>query len=125
MTTIELISFGHKYGDENGDLKFDLRFIPNPFYVENLRPLTGMDKICADYVFSSPVAKKTFSLLSEIVITTASGFEGKDREKIKVAIGCTGGQHRSVAFTEALAAKAEAAGFPVSVRHREVEARKF
>ena len=118
--TVEFESFGFKYREENGNLVFDARFLPNPYYVDSLKPLTGRDKACADYVFSFPAAKRTLRLLKELVLTQAGGFREQGRSKLKVCVGCTGGQHRSVALVEALAKAAEEAGFPVSVRHREL-----
>ena len=125
MITIELVSFGYKYGEENGDLKFDVRFIDNPFYIEELQPLTGKDKACSDYVFSFPVAQEVFILLKELMLTMVGAFLVKGRGMLKICIGCTGGQHRSVSFVEALAKEARAAGYTVTVRHREMEAGRF
>ena len=117
--TVELCSFGFKYGEESGDLVFNARFLPNPFYIDSLRPLTGKDKACADYVFSFPVAKKTLRLLKELVLAQAEGFLEQGQTSLKVLVGCTGGQHRSVALIEALSKEIEAAGVPVSVKHRD------
>lgn len=118
--TVDIRSFGFKYANESGDLVFDARFIPNPYYVESLRPLTGKDKACSDYVFSFPIAKKTLRLLKELILVQASGFREQGRNRLKVCIGCTGGQHRSVALVEALAKEIGEAGFPVMVKHREI-----
>ena len=117
--TVELQSFGFKYGAESGELVFDARFIPNPYYVESLKPLTGKDKPCADYIFGFPAAQKTLQLLKELILTQIEGFQEKGRTKLKVSVGCTGGQHRSVALVEALAKEMTNAGVPVSVRHRD------
>ena len=117
--TVELESFGIKYGYENGDMVFDARFIPNPYYIDSLRPLTGKDKACADFVFSFSAAQKTLMLLKELICTQAEGFREHGRKSVKICVGCTGGQHRSVALIEALAKEIEAAGFPVSVKHRD------
>ena len=119
LLTVELESFGFKYGNKYGDMVFDARFIPNPYYVDSLRPLTGKDKACSDYVFSFPVSQKTMTLLKELICTQAEGFQEHGRKSIKVCVGCTGGQHRSVALVEALAKEIEAAGFSVSVKHRD------
>ena len=125
MITIELVSFGYKYGEENGDLKFDLRFIDNPYYIDELRPLSGLDKACSDYVFSFPVAQEVYIQLKELILTMTGAFLVKGRAVLKICIGCTGGQHRSVSFVEALAKDARAAGYTVTVRHREMEAGRF
>ena len=118
---ITLVSFGFKYGGESGDLVFNARFLPNPFYIDSLRPLTGKDKKCSDYVFSFPVARETLRRLQEIALVMIRAFQ-EQRYPLKICIGCTGGQHRSVALIEALAQEIAAAGFTVSVRHRELEA---
>ncbi|MDR2478569.1 MAG: hypothetical protein LBD48_04565 [Treponema sp.] len=118
---ITLVSFGFKYGEESGDLVFNARFLPNPFYIDSLRPLTGTDTACSDYVFSFPVARETLRLLKEISLVMINTFQ-EQRIPLKICIGCTGGQHRSVALIEALAQELAAAGFTVSVRHREMEA---
>ena len=123
--TVELISFGFKYGVEIGDLVLDARFIPNPYYVDTLRPLTGKDSDCADYVFSFPVAKKTLAYLKELVLTMAEGFHQKGKTSLKICVGCTGGQHRSVALIEALAKETASLGYPVSIRHREMKIGRY
>ena len=117
--TVELCSFGFKYGEESGDLVFNARFLPNPYYVDVLRPLTGKDKACADYVFSFPAAQKTLLLLKELILAQAEGFLEQERTSLKVCVGCTGGQHRSVALIEALAKEIEARGLSVSISHRD------
>ena len=120
LLTVKLKSFGFKYGeDEKGDLVFDARFLPNPYYVDSLKPLNGKDKACADYVFSTPAAQKTLQSLKELILTQAKGFQEQGRLELKVCIGCTGGQHRSVALVEALATEIVKAGFTVSINHRE------
>ena len=116
--TVELESFGFKYGSAHGDLVFSARFLPNPYYVESLRPLTGRDRECADYVFGFPIAVKTLQLLRELILTQAKGFRRKGRTNLKACVGCTGGQHRSVAIIEALAKEIGAEGYAVTVRHR-------
>jgi UPF0042 nucleotide-binding protein len=127
LTAIEFFSFGYKYGPEYGDLVCNIRFLPNPYYVDELRPMSGLDAPCADYVMGSPAAQDTFRHLKELVLMMASGFS-EDTEKyptLKVCIGCTGGKHRSVAFVEALAKAVREKGFPANVRHREMEAGRY
>jgi UPF0042 nucleotide-binding protein len=125
LLAVEFKSFGFKYSDESGDLVFDARFIPNPYYVDSLRPLTGRDPPCADYVFSFPITQRVFALLKELVLTMAQGFQEQGRTSLKIRVGCTGGQHRSVALVEALAKETAAMGYPVSVTHREMEAGRY
>ena len=117
--TVELGSFGFKYGEESGELVFDARFLPNPYYIELLKPLSGMDKACADYIFSFPAAQKTLVLLRELALTQIEGFREQKRTCLKMRVGCTGGRHRSVALIEALANDLKAAGYTVSIIHRD------
>ena len=123
--TIELRSFGFQYGSEIGALVFDARFIPNPYYVDSLRPLDGRDKACEDYVFSFPITQKIFHQLKDIILTMAEGSREKDSQGLKICIGCTGGKHRSVALIEALAREIKAIGYQVSISHREMEAGRY
>ncbi len=127
MITIEFVSFGFRFGVESGDLVFNARFLPNPYYVDNLRPMSGKDAPCAEYVLGSPSGQKTFRLLKEIVLVMAYGFSEKEEDHpvFKVCIGCTGGKHRSVALVEALAKTAWETGFSVQIRHREMEAGRY
>lgn len=120
IMTVELKSFGFKHGEEQGNLVFDVRFLPNPYYIDSLKPLTGKDKACADYIFSFPVTHEILVLLKDLVLTQAEGFREYGGTKMKVCVGCTGGQHRSVAIVEALAREIEKAGLIVVVSHREI-----
>jgi UPF0042 nucleotide-binding protein len=124
-TTVEIMSFGFQYGGESGDLVLDVRFLPNPYYVNSLRPLTGQDKPCADYVFGFEDAQRTLALLEELTETMIRSYREQGRKILKVRIGCTGGQHRSVALAEALGKKLESSGCPVKVLHREMGARRY
>jgi len=125
LLTVELKSFGFKYGDESGDLVFDSRFIPNPYYVDSLKSLTGKDPACADYIFGFPITQKTLALLKELILVMAGGFQEHGRTSLKICVGCTGGQHRSVALIEALAKEIAAMGYPVSITHREIDAGRY
>ncbi len=127
MITIEFVSFGYRFGIENGDLVFNARFLPNPYYVDSLRPMSGKDVPCADYVLKSPLGQETFCLIKDLVLVMARGFSEWEGSPpvIKVCIGCTGGKHRSVALVEALANAFREAGFPVNIRHREMEAGRY
>ena len=123
--SVEVISFGYKYGVEAGDLVFDARFIPNPYYVDSLKPLNGKDKACADYVFGYPITRAIFQSLNKLAISMAEGYVEKGWEYLKICIGCTGGQHRSVALVEGLARVISNAGFTVKIRHREMDAGRY
>ncbi|GHV95322.1 hypothetical protein AGMMS50293_16420 [Spirochaetia bacterium] len=124
-TVVEFVSFGFKYGEEFGDLVFNARFLPNPYYIDSLKLLTGRDTACADYVFSFQAARETLQSLKELVLIMAVAFQEQGREALKICIGCTGGQHRSVALIEKLAKETAILGYPVLVRHREMEAGRY
>jgi UPF0042 nucleotide-binding protein len=124
-TVVEIMSFGFQYGGEAGDLVLDVRFLPNPYYVNALRPLTGRDEPCAAYVLGFEDAQRTLHLLGELMETMVHAFRKQGRKILKICIGCTGGQHRSVALAEALAKKIKSSGCPIKIRHREMEAHRY
>jgi UPF0042 nucleotide-binding protein len=124
-TAVEIMSFGFQYGGETGDLVLDIRFLPNPYYVNSLRSLTGKDASCAAYVLGFEDAQKTLCHLEELTGTMLHAFRKQGRKLLKIRIGCTGGQHRSVALAEALAKKVKPLACPVTIRHREMEARRY
>lgn len=119
--SITLMSFGYKYGlPLDVDLAIDVRFLPNPFYIDALRPYTGEQKEVRDYVLSNPVAKtflrKYIGLLNFLI--PHYGAEGKTH--LVIAIGCTGGQHRSVALANRIAEAFSGKGYHVAVTHRDI-----
>jgi UPF0042 nucleotide-binding protein len=124
-TVVEIMSFGFQYGGEKGDLVLDVRFLPNPYYVNALRSLNGRDEACAAYVLGFEDAQRTLRLLGELTETMMLAFRKQGRKILKIRIGCTGGQHRSVALVEALAKKIKSSGYPVKIRHREMEACRY
>jgi UPF0042 nucleotide-binding protein len=124
-TVVEIMSFGFQYGAETGDLVIDVRFLPNPYYVNALRSLNGKDDPCAAYVLGFEDAQKTLRLLGELTETMVHSFRKHGRKILKIRIGCTGGQHRSVALAEALAEKIKSLNCPVKTRHREMEAHRY
>jgi UPF0042 nucleotide-binding protein len=121
-TALEILSFGYRYGIASGDAVIDVRFIPNPYYVYSLRPLTGRDKACAGYVFNFDASHKTLEALALLAETLIRSFREQGKPLLRICIGCTGGQHRSVAMAEALGSRMQEKGCPVTVRHREMEA---
>ena len=123
-TMVDIQTFGFKYGAPQGDVVLDVRFIPNPYYVAALRPLTGMDAPCADYVLGHEGAIGTVQALVSLVGAMVPSYAAQGRSSLKVRIGCTGGRHRSVAVAEALAAALAGIGMPVSLRHRELDSGK-
>lgn len=101
--TVSIVSFGFKYGVPiDADLVFDVRFLPNPHYVESLRPLTGKDKDVSDYVMKWPVTQQFVEKLFDLVDFLLPHFQKEGKNQVVIAIGCTGGKHRSVAIAELL-----------------------
>lgn len=100
---------------------FDLRFLPNPYFVEDLRPLSGKDKAVADYVFASPQAREYSAKLLDLLLFLLPQMEAEGRYRVTIALGCTGGRHRSVALAEHLAQAVGQSGYPVSLEHRHLE----
>lgn len=101
--TVNIQSFGFKYGMPiDSDLVFDVRFLKNPFYIEELRPKSGLDKEVSDYVFSDPAAMAYYNAILEVVKLAIAGYQKEGRLVANISIGCTGGQHRSVSFVERL-----------------------
>ncbi|MFC4768358.1 RNase adapter RapZ [Effusibacillus consociatus] len=100
---IHIISFGFKHGMPiDADLVFDVRFLPNPHYVESLRPLTGKNQEVYDYVMKWPVTQQFAEKLIDMVDFLIPHFEKEGKQQVVIAIGCTGGQHRSVSIAELL-----------------------
>ncbi len=115
-------SFGFKYGvPVDADQVFDVRCLPNPHWIEDLRPLTGKDPAVAEYLQNQPLVSDMFRDIATYLTTWIPKFEANARLYITVAIGCTGGQHRSVYLTERLAAHFAAQFENVLVRHREID----
>ena len=102
----------------------DVRFLPNPFWVPSLRELTGADKPVADYVLSSKGAKEFLDSYERAIETAIEGYAQEDKHFVTIAIGCTGGQHRSVAMSEELARRLRAHGLNVTVSAREQHHRR-
>ena len=119
--TVSLMSFGYKHGlPPEADIVLDVRCLPNPYYLPELREKTGLDAEVADYVFRTDQSQKFLRLLQD-GLRTALPLFASDRQEITVAVGCTGGQHRSVAVTQALAASLAEDGMTVAVSHRELD----
>lgn len=116
------LSFGFKYGIPiNADLVFDARFLPNPFYLEELRNKTGLDDEVYDYVFSHEDAQTLANKLADLVDFCVPQYINEGRNEIVIAIGCTGGQHRSVSIARYLYAELVKQGLDIqiSLKHRE------
>ena len=120
LKAVHIFSFGFKYGMPiDADFVADVRFLPNPFWVPSLRELTGHDKPVADYVLSSKGAKEFLDAYEKAIEIALEGYAQEDKHYVTIAVGCTGGQHRSVAMSEELARRLRAHGLNVTVSARE------
>ena len=119
--SVSITSFGFKHGlPMEADLVLDVRFLPNPFYVEQLRNLTGLDSAVSDYVFSFQQTRDFLAKLEELLSFTLPLYAAEGRAMLVIAVGCTGGHHRSVALTHALAEFIRGLGYPTSENHRDM-----
>jgi UPF0042 nucleotide-binding protein len=119
---LSLVSFGYKYGlPFDADMVFDTRFLPSPHFVEELRPLTGLDPHVARFLDGAPLTKPYLDRLIDFLewFVPLCGHEG--RAYLTISLGCTGGRHRSVLLAERLADHFRASGYPVTIRHRDIE----
>ncbi len=118
--SVNIMSFGYKYGiPMDSDLVWDVRFLPNPFYIDHLKPLSGLDSAVSEYVLSfeqsKDFLKKTYEILTEFV----PYYKEEGKRQLVVSIGCTGGRHRSVAIATELTNMLIKGGFRVSLEHRD------
>ena len=121
---IDVRSFGFKYGTlSEGDLVFDVRCLPNPFYVPELKEKTGLDHEVSDYVMQFDDAKRLLEKLSDLVDFLIPLYKKEGKAQLVIAFGCTGGKHRSVTFAEQMAAHLKEEGFKVRVSHRDISKR--
>ena len=121
--TLQLVSFAYKHGIPlEADVVFDVRFMDNPFYNDRLRPLNGLDPEVRAFVLNQPLTPRFLDFIQEFLGLVLPGYEAEGRSRLTVAFGCTGGQHRSIAIAEEVAARwRESNGGAVSVWHRELE----
>ena len=118
-TTIS--SFGYKHGlPRDVDLVFDCRFLPNPHWIEELRPLTGLDEPVARYVLDQPTTVDFLARLDELLDLLLPSYAREGKSYLTIAMGCTGGRHRSVALAEEVARRLRSRGYRLSVQHRDV-----
>lgn len=119
--SISVTSFGFKYGvPAEADLMFDVRFLPNPFYVETLRPKTGLDAPVRDYVFACRETGEFMEHLKSMIAFLLPHFVEEGKSALVIAVGCTGGRHRSVAITHALAEYILELGYSAGENHRDM-----
>ena len=118
---VTVVSFGFKYGiPVDADLLADMRFLPNPYWVPDLRPLSGRDPEVAGYVKARPEAQEFLDQYLQVLLTIGRGYLREGKRFMTVAIGCTGGKHRSVAMSEEIAARLNEAGIDARPVHRDL-----
>jgi UPF0042 nucleotide-binding protein len=120
-TQISIMSFGFKHGVPlDADNVFDCRFLPNPHWVDALRPLTGLDAEVRDYVLTQPPAAEFMDRLEELLLFLLPAYVKEGKSYLTIALGCTGGRHRSVALAEELGRRVRRHDFDAIVYHRDV-----
>ncbi|HDT9560359.1 TPA: RNase adapter RapZ [Listeria monocytogenes] len=121
---VQLMSFGFKYGIPiDADLVFDVRFLPNPHYIDKMRPLTGLDEDVYEYVMKWPETQTFLDKLVDLLMFTLPFYKREGKTQLVIAIGCTGGQHRSVALTE-FVGKVIQQKYETTISHRDMKRRK-
>jgi UPF0042 nucleotide-binding protein len=119
--TVTILSFGFATGlPRDADLVLDVRFLANPHWNVALRPMTGEDEQVAAFVAADPLYATTLEKFEDLIRTLLPGYALEGKAYLTIAIGCTGGRHRSVATARALAARLRAAGQPVALVHRDI-----
>ncbi|EKZ1473087.1 RNase adapter RapZ [Listeria monocytogenes] len=118
---VQLMSFGFKYGIPiDADLVFDVRFLPNPHYIDKMRPLTGLDEDVYEYVMKWPETQTFLDKLVDLLMFTLPFYKREGKTQLVIAIGCTGGQHRSVALTE-FVGKTIQQKYETTISHRDMK----
>ena len=118
--TVNVMSFGFKHGlPIDADLVFDVRFLPNPYYIDQMRPKTGLDEEVSSYVLKWSETQKFLEKLTDLLAFMLPYYKREGKAQLVIAIGCTGGQHRSVTLTEYLARHFEK-DYVVQVSHRDI-----
>jgi UPF0042 nucleotide-binding protein len=118
---ITLVSFGFKHGPAQAEFVWDVRFLPNPYWVADLRSHTGREEQVADYVLSSEAGVRFLALLEPLLTFLLDSYTAADRETVTMAIGCTGGRHRSVALVEYLGRVLRDQGYAAEAQHRDID----
>lgn len=121
LMRVNILSFGFKHGlPEDADFVFDLRFLPNPYFVPELKQLSGKDEEVANYIFKYPEAREFRRQILDLLRFALERMAEEGRYRVTVAFGCTGGRHRSVAMAESIAAELAHMGFPMAINHRHI-----
>ena len=120
---VDIVTFGFKYGlPLEADLVFDVRFLTNPYWEPELKPLSGLETKVRDFVLQQPTANRFLELVTELLELTAPAYRAEGKEQLRIALGCTGGYHRSIALAEELARRlGDLPDVSVSTFHRELE----
>jgi UPF0042 nucleotide-binding protein len=119
---VTVVSFGFRFGiPTHADMVLDVRFLPNPFFVPELKPMPGTDPRVAGFVLGQPDAKAFLERLAELFGFLLPRYRTEGKSYLTIAVGCTGGRHRSVALAAAFAERLEASGQPVRLWHRDIE----
>jgi len=117
---VSCVSFGFRHGvPEDADLVFDVRFLPNPHFVPEFRPLTGRDPKVAKYIRSFPQSREFIKRISELLVYLLPHYVREGKSYLTISFGCTGGQHRSVMIAEEVGRRLHQAGYRVKVVHRD------
>ncbi len=118
---VEMSSFGFKRGlPRQADLVYDVRFLPNPFYIPGLGRHTGLDEDVREFVLENPVTQAFVDKMEDLLAFLLPHYQEEGKQRLAIAIGCTGGAHRSVAIAERLGAFLREKGYPVTVSHRDL-----
>jgi len=119
--TVSVVSFGFKYGlPMDADLVFDVRFLPNPYYIEELKHLTGLDEPVKEFVFSYQQTKDFVEKLEDLLSFCLPSYVDEGKTNLVIAVGCTGGKHRSVCVAQAVGDFVAKRGYTTSVSHRDM-----
>ena len=119
---ITLVSFGYKYGiPDESDLLFDTRFIQNPFFVDGLKHLTGLDRPVRDFLHAQSEYLDFFEKLSELLLFLVPRYHREGKTYLTISVGCTGGRHRSVAMAQELSDRLNSRGYSIKTKHRDLE----
>lgn len=119
---VTVLSFGFKYGiPTDADLVFDVRFLPNPYYVDNLRKMTGNDEVVQDYVMKSEAAGEFLDKLEDMIKFLIPKYVLEGKNSLVIAIGCTGGKHRSVTLANAISKRLLGTEYGLKTEHRDID----
>ncbi|MBS4456912.1 RNase adapter RapZ [Tuanshanicoccus lijuaniae] len=117
---VQVVSFGFKYGAPiDVDVMMDVRFLPNPHYIEELRPKTGLDAQVYDYVMKQPETQAFYTKFIDLIEYCLPGYKKEGKSSVVIGIGCTGGQHRSIALAERVGNHLKNSGYDTAISHRD------